>query len=442
MDADWTKWLPRVLRKHIVGRHNLQAVLRNSSWLLLDKVVRMALGLVVGALVARYLGPTQFGRLNYAVAFVALFSAVATLGLDSIVVRDLVRRQEDRGKILGSAFSLKLGGALVCLVMAETAIRLLQPDDTKMHLLVGITATALVFQAFDVIDFLFQSGVRSKPIVLVRMISFVLFAFVKVALVVTLAGLVEFAWAALGEVALAALGFVWVFQRLFGAKWFGFGDLSTVRALLKESWPFLLSSLAVMIYMRIDQIMLASAVGSYEVGLYSAALRLSEIWYVIPMAIVGSVAPSLTATHGQSRAVYYGRLQRLFTSLVKLAYLVAVPMSLLSTPLIVLLFGPQYAGAGPVLAIHIWTAVFVFIGVATGPWIINEGLGRIQFYRTVIGAITNILLNLYLIPKYGAIGAAIATLLSQAVAVYFSFAFLSRTREVFGMMTKAILLRP
>jgi PST family polysaccharide transporter len=238
------------------------------------------------------------------------------------------------------------------------------------------------------------------------------------------------------------LGFVWVFQRLFGAKWFGFGDLSTVRSLLKESWPFLLSSLAVMIYMRIDQIMLASAVGSYEVGLYSAALRLSEIWYVIPMAIVGSVAPSLTATHGQSRAVYYGRLQRLFTSLVKLAYLVAVPMSLLSTPLIVLLFGPQYAGAGPVLAIHIWTAVFVFIGVATGPWIINEGLGRIQFYRTVIGAITNILLNLYLIPKYGAIGAAIATLLSQAVAVYFSFAFLSRTREVFGMMTKAILLRP
>jgi PST family polysaccharide transporter len=442
MDADWTKWLPRVLRKQIVGRHNLQAVLGNSSWLMLDKVLRMALGLVVVPLVARYLGPTEFGQLNYAVAFVALFSVVATLGLDSIVVRDLVRRQEDRRKILGSAFSLKLLGALVSLAMAETGIRLLQPDDAKMHLLVGITATALVFQAFDVIDFLFQSGVRSKPIVLVRVISFVLFSFVKIALIVTLAGLVEFAWAALGEAALVALGLVWVFQRFFGAKWFGFGDLSTVRSLVRESWPFMLSGLAVMIYMRIDQIMLASAVGSYEVGLYSAALRLSEIWYVIPTAIVASVSPSLTATYGQSRAVYYGRMQRLFTSLVKLAYLVAVPMSLLSTRLIVLLFGPQYAGAGPVLAIHIWTAVFVFIGVATGPWVFNEGLGRIQFYRAVIGAITNILLNLYLIPRYGATGAAIATLLSQAVAVYFSLVFLSRTREVFGMMTKALLLRP
>jgi polysaccharide transporter, PST family len=441
MDADWTKWLPRVFRKHIVGRHNLQAMLGNSSWLLLDKVVRMVLGLFVGTWIARYLGPTEFGQLNYAIAFVALFSAIATLGLDNIVVRDLVRRPEDREKILGSAFSLKLLGALLSLAMAETAIRLLQPGDARMHLLVGVTATALVFQAFDVIDFLFQSGVRSKPIVLVRMISFVLFSFVKIALIVSLASLIEFAWAALGELALAALGFIWVFQRYFGVKWFGFGDLSTVRSLLKDSWPFLLSSLAIMVYIRIDQIMLASAVGSYQVGLYSAALKLSEIWYVIPMAIVGSVAPSLTATHGQSRAVYYSRLQRLFTSLMKLAYLVAVPMSLLSTPLIVLLFGPQYAGAGPVLAIHVWTAVFVFMGVATGPWVVNEGLGKLQFYRTFIGAVMNIFLNLYLIPRYGAIGAAIATLLSQALVGYFSFVFLNRTREVFGMMTKALLLR-
>jgi polysaccharide transporter, PST family len=159
------------------------------------------------------------------------------------------------------------------------------------------------------------------------------------------------------------------------------------------------------------------------------------------MAIVSSVAPSLTATRSQSMSEYYVRIQRLLTLLARIAYLVALAMSVLSTPLVVLVFGRHYAGAGPILSVHIWTAVFVYLGVATGPWIINEGLGKLQFYRTVLGAITNILLNLFLIPRYGGIGAAVATLLSQAVAVYLSFAFLKGTRGIFFMMTKAICLR-
>ena len=190
--------------------------------------------------------------------------------------------------------------------------------------------------------------------------------------------------------------------------------------------------------MRIDQIMLAGFVGEAEVGLYSAALRLSEIWYVIPMAVVSSAAPSLAAIRSRSTRDYYSHIQRLLTLLARVAYLIALPMSVLSTPLVVLVFGPRYAGAGPILSVHIWTAVFVYLGVATGPWVINEGLGKLLFYRTLLGAITNIVLNLFLIPKYGGIGAAVATLVSQAVASYLSFAFLKSTRRIFFMMTKAV----
>jgi PST family polysaccharide transporter len=441
MDAGWTKWLPSVLQKQIVGRPTLQALLTNSGWLLFDKVVRMVFGLTIGALVARYLGPEKFGQLNYAIAFVALFSAFATLGLDNIVVRDLVRKPEAVGKLLGSAFSLKLAGSLVALTMAETAILLLRSSEPTTWWLVGILAAGSVFQAFDVIDFRLQSTIQSKFAVLARIVAFVSIAFVRLGLIYTQAGLTAFAWAMFGELALAAAGLVFASRHVFKKMTPGFGDLTNMRRLLVESWPFMLSTLAIMLYMRIDQIMLASIAGEVQVGLYSAALRLSEIWYVIPMAIVSSVAPSLIATRSQSTPQYYLRIQKLFTMLTRIAYFIALPMSLLSTPLVATVFGANYAAAGPVLAVHIWTAVFVFLGVATGPWIVNEGLGQLQFYRTILGAITNVLLNLFLIPKFGGIGAAVATLVSQAVAVYLSFAFLKSTRNIFFMMTKAICFR-
>ena len=441
MDASWTNWLPPLLRKRLVGRHKLQALLSNSGWLLFDKVVRMIFGLTVGALVARYLGPSGFGELNYSIAFVALFTAIAGLGLDNVVVRDLVRKPDYRTKLLGSAFTLKLIGAFTALILAETIIFLLRPADGVTHWLVGILAAGSIFQAFDVIDFLFQSTIQSKFTVIARVIAFVVFAFVRLFLIFAHSGLIAFAMATSGELVFAAAGLFFAYRRVFKMSSFGWGEPKVMRELLSESWPFMLSTLAIMIYMRIDQIMLASMSGEASVGLYSAALRLSEIWYFIPMAIVSTVAPSLTAMRSQSTVEYYARTQRLYTLFARIAYLIAIVMSFLSTPLIILVFGTHYAGAGPILSVHIWAAVFVFLGVATGPWVVNEGLGQLQFYRTILGAIANILINLVLIPKFGGIGAAIATLISQAVAVYFSFAFFIRTRTIFCMMTKALCMR-
>jgi len=200
----------------------------------------------------------------------------------------------------------------------------------------------------------------------------------------------------------------------------------------------LLSGLTIMLYMRIDQVMLAEMVGEREVGLYSAALRLSEVWYVIPTIIISSVMPSLTEARARSEELYYQRLQQLFTYLARVAYLVAVLMTVLANPLIHLLYGESYSQAGSILAVHIWAAVFVFLGVGMGPWVINEGLTSLFFFQTLFGALVNVALNIALIPLLGGLGAAIATLVSQLTAAYFALALFRRTRTIFAMENKAL----
>lgn len=441
MDARWLKWLPGPLRRRLVGRHNLQAILGNSGWLFADKIIRMGVGLFVGVWVARYLGPEQYGQISFAMAFVSLFAAVATLGLDGIVVRELVRSPAQKEEILGSAFALKLTGGCAAFLIAQAAIWLLRPADNLTHWLVGIIAAGMIFQAFDVIDLWFQSQVRSKFTVYARNVAFVILSLVKVALILNGAELKAFAWAALAEVALGGMALVIIATKLGPTSWYGRMQWLTMRRLLVESWPLLFSGLAIMLYMRIDQVMLAEMVGEREVGLYSAALKLSEVWYIIPVVIVSSVAPTITDLRARSQELYYQRLQQLFTNLTRIAYLVAIAMTLISTHLVIWLYGNQYANAGPVLAVHIWAAVFVFLGVGAGPWVLNEGLTKFSLYQTVLGALTNISLNLILIPLYGAIGCAIATLISQALAACLANGFFHKTVPLFRLQVSALLLR-
>jgi len=208
--------------------------------------------------------------------------------------------------------------------------------------------------------------------------------------------------------------------------------------LLKESWPLLLSGLAITFYMRIDQVMLGEMLGEHDVGIYSAALRLSEVWYVIPMVIVSSVMPSFTEARAHSEELYYQRLQKLFTYLVRIAYLVAIPMTIIATPLITLLFGTQYSSAGPVLAVHIWAALFVFLGVARRIYSINEGLNIPVMFGTISGALINVLLNIILIPRYGALGAAIATIFSYGFSDVVFYQFIPSYRKIYKMMLSAL----
>jgi PST family polysaccharide transporter len=403
-----------------------------------DRILRMGTGLIVGVWVARYLGPGDFGLFNYAQAIVAIFTAVATLGLDRIVVRDLVHHPGQRQSILGTTLALRLAGALAALVVQELTVFVLRPEDRLLPVLVAILGSGMVFQAFDSVDLWYQSQVQSKYSVIAKNVAFLMVAGLKVSLVLTRAPLLSFAWAALAEAALGALLLLIIYRRHAGGLGSWRFEIGWAKALIRDGWPMVLSGFAVMIYMRIDQIMLGQMRGNHDVGVYSAALRFSEIWYFIPMAIVSSVAPSITAAKQLDEAVYYGRIQKLLRVMVLVSLSIIIPVSFLASYVVVGLYGDSYAAAGPILAIHIWGAVFVFMGVAQGPWFVTEGLMKAYLNRALAGGIVNVLLNLYLIPRFGGLGAAVATLVAQVVSTFLMNALDPRTRRIFWMEARAL----
>jgi PST family polysaccharide transporter len=440
MNSIWIKYLPYFVRDKVSGRQNLQKLIGNTGWLFADRILRIGIGLILGVWIARYLGPDQFGLFNSAAAFVSLFSIFATLGLDGIVVRELVREPEVKNGILGSAFALKLAGSGITLVAAVTAIMIVRPSESLVHWLVAIIATGSIFQSLDIIDFWFQARVESRYSVYARSSAFLLVSALKVFLILNHAPLIAFAWAGVLELFLGAAGLVLAF-RINGQHLFDW-TLSTIqiRQTLKECWPLALSGLAVLLYMKIDQVMLWQMLDNKAAGVYSAAVRISEVWYFIPVSIVASVTPSLIEAKKLSNAVYNYRLANLFRLMSAIALAIAVPMTFASGIVARALYGYQYEGVAPILAIHIWAALFVFLGVAQGPWSINENLTSLALVRTVIGAVANVILNFLLIPKYGPIGAAIATTISYALSAVILNAFSSRTREVFKLQLSSILL--
>jgi PST family polysaccharide transporter len=435
------KLLPSFILKRIQGRLYVQKILENMSWLFFDKLFRMGVGLFVGVWVARYLGPDGYGTLGYAQAFVALFSAFASLGLDSIVIRDIVNEPGCRDETLGTAYTLRLFGGVFTTIICLSVIYFLRPGDTLTFYLVGIIAVGTVFQSFHVIDFWFSSQVESKYTVYAQSIAFIIISIVKIILILNKAPLMTFAWAALAEIIIGSIGLI-IFYQINGYSIFKWRiSWSRAKELLNQSWPLILSGLAIMIYMKIDQVMLGQMLGDFSVGIYTVAVKVSEIWYFIPTAIVASVTPAIYDAKKISETLYYQRLQKLFNILAVIAYGVALTMTFLSGWLINLLFGTEYISAGPVLAIHIWAAVFVFIGVARGVFLISEGLMKFSFVTTVIGAIVNIATNYLLIPAYGSIGAAVATLVAYAVSAYFCGFFYNKTYRITIMITYSLYLR-
>lgn len=418
MNAVWLRFLPNFMRERLDGRRHVQQAMGNTGWLFADRVLRLAVGMVITIGMARVFGPAEFGQFNFAVAFVALFSQIATLGLDGIVVRNLVHDPAQKNRILGSAFVLKVCGSLVTVALCAAAIALLPAQSAETRTLVTILAFGLLFQSVDVVDYWFQSTVSSKYVVLAKAPAFLSFAMVRLLLLLGPASLAAFAWAQSLELLIAAVGLVVAYQRLGGRlrEWRALYDYALV--LLRESWPLILAGLSVVLYMKIDIVMLGAMSGDRETGLYSAAARLSEGFYFLPMIIVSSLTPMLLRARASGAEQYRQSLLKLYVLMVRISLAIAVPLLVFSPLLVEVLYGAQYRESAAILQVHVWAAVAVFLGVASSQYLTAEGWQKLSLYRTVSGLIVNVLLNLALIPAYGAMGAAVATLISYFVATF------------------------
>lgn len=421
------------------NRSNAINYLKNTAWVIGERVLRMAVSLFVGIWMVRYLGPEQLGIFSYAQSIAALFVVFSTLGLDSIVIRELIGHKDRRDELLGTSFFLKLIGAFSVLfglfLFNKSGI-----NSSQTNTLAFIVASATIFQSFNIIDYYFQSQVLSKFVVFSNTIGLLLSSVIKIFLIINNASLIFFAYVVLFDSFILAMGLIYFYSKngLSIRRWFF--NKKTAFALLKDSWPLMLGGFVIIIYMKIDLIMINNLLGPEAVGQYSAAVKLSEVWYIIPMIICSSLFPAILNAKEKSTDLYNSRLQSLYNLMAWMAISIAVPMTFLSSWLVSTLYGTEYNQTATVLMIHIWASIFVFIGVASSKWLIAENLQKYSFYRTIAGALINIALNYVLIPMHGINGAAIATLASQMVASYLFNITTYQLRVAFVMQSKALFL--
>lgn len=422
----------------LLSHEGIRKYAANTSWLFFERIIRMGVTLVVGLYVVRYLGPNKFGQLSYAQSFVALFAPLAALGLDAIVVQSLVKAPKQEKVLLGTAVWLKLVGA-TCAVILMVFVEFFTTNTSLDNLFIVLLGLGLFFQAAGVFDLLFQSVAKSSYVVKVQLVQVFLSAIVKIALVLVGAPLWLFVASYLLDNIILAVGLLLLakIQEVVGI--FSQFEFAIAKQLLKASLPFLFTGLAVAIYMRIDQVMLRAMIGNNAVGQFSAALKLSEAWYFIPLAICNSVFPAIVLAKEKGRELYEKRLQQLYDLMVALSVLVAIPITLFADWIVNFLYGSAYQEAIVILQIHVWTGPFVFLGVAMNSWLIAEGFGKKSLYRSMLGVFVNVLANIWLIPIYGAAGAAVATLLSQVAANLLYDFFDSDVRDQLYIKLRAFL---
>ena len=401
-----------------------------------EKILRLISALFIGAYVARYLGPSKYGLLNYTISLVSLFSVFASMGLDSIVVRNLIQNETKRDVFLGTAFFLKMMGAFLVLVSLIIFVRV-SNSDHETEILIYIIATGTFCEIFGVIDFFFQSKVMAKFIVWSQMIALFFISIFRLVLVWQKASLNWFAWTTTLDLFILGLGLIYFYQRSSHSIFKWKFDSQIAMDLLKDSWPLIFASLAVTVYMKIDQVMIKWMIGNEANGNYGVAVRITEMWNFIPVAISSSLFPAILNAREKSNELYTQRMQWLFDIMVLVSISIAIPMTFLSNWVVTILFGQEYGEAGNVLSIYIWASVFTFLGVANSKWIIGENLQIFRMLSLVISCVLNIVLNLILINTMGMVGAAIATLVAYSFAGYFSFLFFKSTRGIFFSMTQS-----
>ena len=420
-----------------LARPGFRKYFANTSWLLGERILRMGVSLFVGIYVARYLGPERFGLLSYSLSFVMLFSSLASFGLDDILVRELVKRPEQRKNLLGTVFWLKVCGTVVM----GTAIALVlqfKSEDQQTYLMIGLITIGLLFQTTNVVDFYFQSQVQSKYAIRAQAFQLLVTSLFKIYLVWNQAELIWFAFALMLDQAVVAALFLLVYH--WKIEWFPFLSFTWIQAkkLMIDAWPLIFAGMVVSVYMKIDQVMLKEMLDAKAVGVYAAAVKLCEAWYFVPTAVIASLFPAIITARKNSETLYEERVQKLYDLMVWVAVAVALPTTLFADWVILILYGADFQEAADVLKMYIWAGVFVSLGVASSKWLIAENLERYSFYSTLLGAILNIVCNFYLIPIYGIRGAALATLISYGTAAYLSMALFEKTRNNFWIATRAL----
>lgn len=426
--------LPGSISTKIQHRPVVISILSNISWLAFDKILRLGTGLFLGIFIARFLGPEGYGLLNYAIAFSALAGSFVSLGLDSIVIKELVRRPDDRDKILGSAFVMKLLAGILGLLINIALISIIKPGDTFILYLVALSSFGFIFQAVGVIDYYYQAQVKSKYSVFAQNAAFLTVVLLRIILLVNRAPVIAFAIAGIIESFLIALFVIFSYKKFshlsVGAWRF---DKGIARQLLGESYPLIFAGVASMINMRLDQVMLGSMLDEKTVGIYTVAIRIAEIWYVIPMVLGMSVYPSIISAKEQSYELYRSKLHKIVLYMSCFAIPFALIITFAANFIVHFLYGDEFQSAGTILSIYIWAGLPYVAAFAYSQVFYIEELTKLTLFTTIYTIVINLILNYFLIPRFGSMGAAISTLIAAVSTFFLSIYLLKKNTKIFNL---------
>jgi O-antigen/teichoic acid export membrane protein len=428
------------LLRNIANSAGVRKYASNTAWLLCEQLLRGVVGVVIGIYVTRSLGPTAFGAYSYVIALVAIFTTSGRLGLDNLAVRELVRYPEKTSFILGTAFWLMLGAGAAFYAMLILTFSFSQSSD-GYSTFVAIAGLMLLFQPFIVIDSYFQSIVRVRAVAVCRISALVSSNAAKFWCAYKHSPLVIFFVIATFEQAVLAFAYCYVGRVNKVPRFITSFSFERARFLLSESWPLMITALAVVLYMKMDQMIIKQILGEREVGVYSAAVRIYELWIAMPYLLTVSLMPAIVRAKSADSDLYRNRLIYLFRFVFWGSAAVVGAVCIFARPIIEISYGASFSGAATVLAVVMWTAVWSAMGSVSARYFVIEGMQRKVAVRTVIAAAINLVLNLALIPRIGILGAAVATLISTFISNYAMDWFDQDAKELLKIKHAAILGR-
>lgn len=380
------------------------------------KIGSMAVSFFATMIVARHLGPTNYGQLSYAISFVGLFSFIAALGIDQILYRDLVKYPEKRNEYIGSALVLRMVASAVAFVLCIITAFIMSENDISL-LLIFIVSLSFVFSTFLLTTYEFQATVQQKYPSILALAVTILLNILKILVILSGKGVIYLAFIIVLEPILYTAGYLYFRVKVFGTmKHWRFDKVIAV-AIVKDSFPLIFASAFFIIYARIDQVMIKNMMDATSVGLYSAAVSISEIWYFIPHIITASLFPAIVNAKKVSEGLYYARIRKLFLVVLLVSFIVCLPTTLLSESIILLIFGGEFLGANVALQIYVWSNIGGILTSLVHQILITENLTKAISITSFFGMAANIILNFFLIPKYGIAGAATASMISYIVPI-------------------------
>ena len=386
-------------------------VFKNASWIIGCKVGQMIINLVVGMLTARYLGPSNYGVINYAASIVAFVTPIMQLGMNNILVQEIVNGPEKEGETLGTAITMSVCSSLLCIVGVVAFVNIANAGEHETILVCLLYSFVLVFQAFEMIVYWFQAKLLSKYTSIMMFAAYVVVAAYKIYLLVTEKNVYWFAAAQAIDAALIAIGCIIIYKKLGGQK-LSFSKAAAKRMFSKSHF-YIVSSMMVTIFAQTDKIMIKLMLNNEETGYYSAALTVAALSSFVFTAIVDSMRPTIFESKNQSEAEFEYRLILLYSIVIYLSLAQCLVMTALANPIIRFLYGAQYMPAASALQIGVWYTTFSYLGMVRNIWILAENKQKYLWQINLSGALANVVLNYLLIPIMGINGAALASLITQ-----------------------------